>query len=181
MKIKSTSLEGVLLTTPDIHTDTRGYFYESFNQKEFFSLTGRSFSPVQDNQSFSEYGTLRGIHFQINPMAQAKLIKVLDGEIYDVAVDLRRDSDTYCKWVGENLSSADHNQLFIPEGFGHAFLVLSKNATVSYKVNNYYSPKHEHCIRYDDPKINVKWPSSEYKLSEKDSSAGFIDDHANLF
>ncbi len=181
MKIKSTSIEDVFLIKPDIHSDSRGYFYESFNEKEFSSLIGQSFMPVQDNQSFSEFGTLRGIHFQINPMAQAKLIRVVNGEIYDVAVDLRKDSDTYCEWVGEKLSAADHNQLFIPEGFGHAFLVLSENATIIYKVNNYYSPKHELSIRYDDPKINIKWPSVKYKLSEKDSSADFIHDHVSYF
>ena len=181
MKIKSTLLEDVLLIAPDIHSDSRGYFYESFNQEKFSSLIGRSFVPVQDNQSFSQLGTLRGIHFQVNPMSQAKLIRVVDGEIYDVAVDLRRDSSTYCEWVGERLSSADHNQLFIPEGFGHAFLVLSKYATIVYKVNNYYSPKHEHCIRYDDPRIDIEWPTLDYKLSQRDSRAGFISDHENFF
>ena len=181
MKIKTTFLEDVLLISPDINSDSRGYFYESFNQQKFSSLIGRTFAPVQDNQSYSQQGTLRGIHFQINPMSQAKLIRVIDGEIYDVAVDLRKNSRTYCEWVGEKLSSEDHNQLFIPEGFGHAFLVLSKNATIIYKVNNYYSPKHEHCLRYDDPKINIKWPALDYKLSEKDSSAGFINDHENFF
>ena len=181
MKIKSTSIEDVLLIVPDIHSDSRGYFYESFNQQKFSSLTGRSFVPVQDNQSFSQLGTLRGIHFQINPMSQAKLVRVVEGEVYDVAVDLRKDSSTYCEWVGEKLSSVDHNQLFIPEGFGHAFLVLSKNATIVYKVDNHYSPKHENCIRYDDPKINIKWPPLDYKLSERDSRAGFIDDHEDFF
>ena len=181
MKIKSTSIEDVLLINPDLHSDSRGYFYESFNQQKFSSLIGRSFVPVQDNQSFSQQGTLRGIHFQVNPMCQAKLIRVVDGEIYDVAVDLRKSSSTYCEWVGVKLSSSDHNQLFIPEGFGHAFLVLSKKATIIYKVNNYYSSKHEHCIRYDDPKINIKWPALDYKLSQKDSEAGFIDDCENFF
>ena len=167
MKVKQTSIKDVLLISPDVHFDSRGYFYESFNQQEFSSLIGRPFVPVQDNQSSSELGTLRGIHFQINPKAQAKLIRVLDGEIYDVAVDLRASSTTYCNWVGQKLSSEDHNQLFIPEGFGHAFLVMSKNAIINYKVNNYYSPQHERSIRYNDSKIKIKWPSLNYKLSER--------------
>lgn len=181
MKIDNTDLEGVFLLTPEIHKDNRGYFYESFNKKKFEKTTNLKFDIIQDNQSFSSQGTLRGIHFQTHPFAQAKLVRVLFGEVYDIAVDLRRESDSYCKWTGVNLSAEKHNQLFIPEGFGHAFLVVSSHAIVSYKVNNDYSPGHERCIRYDDPRINIKWPSINFKLSNKDSDGEFINDHHDFF
>ena len=128
MKVKSTSIKDVLLITPEIFEDSRGHFFESFNEKEFSSIIGRSFLSVQDNQSYSLFGTLRGIHLQKAPMAQAKIVRVLEGEIFDVAVDLREDSNTYCEWIGEYLSSDNNQQLYIPEGFGHAFVVTSKNA-----------------------------------------------------
>ena len=181
MKIDDTNLEGVRIIMPNIHKDTRGYFYESFNKIRFENITKLKFDVIQDNQSFSSQGTLRGIHFQTHPFAQAKLVRVLAGEIYDVAVDLRRESDNYCKWIGVHLSAENHKQIYIPEGFGHAFLVVSSHAIVSYKVNNDYSPEHEHCIRYDDPKINIQWPKINFKLSEKDSNGVFIDDQQNFF
>tara|TARA_B100000035_G_C20846011_1_gene485246 strand:+ start:230 stop:775 length:546 start_codon:yes stop_codon:yes gene_type:complete len=181
MKIKSAAIKDVLIITPEIYEDSRGYFYESFNKKKFQSFSGNTFNSIQDNQSYSEYGTLRGIHFQSNPMSQAKLVRVIEGEIFDVAVDLRESSPTYCHWVGEKLSSENHNQLYIPEGFGHAFLVLSKKATIIYKVNNYYSPHHERSIRYDDPKLNIQWPDIKFKLSHKDANAPFIDDQSSYF
>ncbi|MEL0280813.1 MAG: dTDP-4-dehydrorhamnose 3,5-epimerase family protein, partial [Gammaproteobacteria bacterium] len=112
MKVDATDLSDVLLITPCIHTDDRGYFYESFNEEKFFTLTGINFRPVQDNQSYSKQGTLRGIHFQTNPMQQAKLVHVIEGEIFDIAVDLRRESPSYCKWVGKYLSSENHRQLY---------------------------------------------------------------------
>ena len=176
MKIDDTKLDGVCIITPNIHEDTRGYFYESFNKIKFESIAKLKFDVIQDNQSYSSRGTLRGIHYQTHPFAQAKLVRVLAGEIYDVAVDLRRESKNYCKWVGVTLSQEKHNQLYIPEGFGHGFLVVSSYAIVSYKVNNDYSPEHERCIRYDDPKLNIKWPRGNFKLSDKDSSGLFIDD-----
>ena len=114
-------------------------------------------------------------------MAQAKIVRVLDGEIFDVAVDLRKESSTYCKWIGEYLSSENNHQLYIPEGFGHAFVVTSKNARVSYKVNNYYSPDHEHSIKFDDPTLDIKWPDVEFNLSDKDSQAGYISSESNFF
>ena len=136
MKIDDTNLDGVRIIMPNIHKDTRGYFYESFNKIRFENITKLKFDVIQDNQSFSSQGTLRGIHFQTHPFAQAKLVRVLAGEIYDVAVDLRRESDNYCKWIGVHLSAENHKQIYIPEGFGHAFLVVSSHAIVSYKVNN---------------------------------------------
>ena len=181
MIIKKTSIDEVLLITPKIHHDERGYFYESFNNREFLSFTGKSFVSVQDNHSFSKKGTLRGIHFQVSPMSQAKVVQVVDGQIYDVAVDLRKESSSYGTWVGEYLSAQNHNQLYIPEGFGHGFVVISDIAKVSYKVNNYYSPEHERCIRYDDPKLNIEWPTTNFKLSDKDSNGVFIDDQQNFF
>ena len=181
MKVEKTQISEVLLITPDIHEDHRGYFFESFNDKDFLTLSGTKFKSVQDNQSFSKKGTLRGLHFQIRPMAQAKIIQVIDGEIYDVAVDMRRESNTYCQWVAEYLSSDNHKQLYIPEGFAHAFLVVSNYATVIYKVNNYYSPEHEKVIRYDDPKINIKWPSSDIILSKRDSVADSVREESIFF
>jgi len=181
MKVKSTSIKDVLLVTPETFEDSRGYFFESFNENEFSSIIGRSFSSVQDNQSYSSLGTLRGIHFQSPPMSQAKIVRVLDGEIYDVAVDLRKDSSTYCKWVGEYLSSENKQQLYIPEGFGHAFVVTSKSATVLYKVNNYYSPRHEQSIKFDDPTLGIKWPDVPLNLSAKDSQADYIDSESSFF
>ena len=181
MKVKSTSIEDILLVTPEIFEDSRGYFFESFNENEFSSIIGRSFLCVQDNQSFSSLGTLRGIHFQSPPKAQAKIVRVLDGEIFDVAVDLRKDSSTYCKWVGEYLSSENNRQLYIPEGFGHAFVVTCKSARVLYKVNNYYSPEHEQSIKFDDPILNIKWPDIPLNLSKKDSQADYINNESNFF
>ena len=176
MKIDDTKLDGVCIITPNIHEDTRGYFYESFNKIKFEKIAKLKFDIIQDNQSYSSQGTLRGIHYQTYPFAQAKLVRVLAGEIYDVAVDLRRESKSYCKWIGVTLSQEEHNQLYIPEGFGHAFLVVSPYAIVSYKVNNNHSPEHERCIRYDDPKLNITWPTGNFKLSDKDSNGLFIDD-----
>ncbi|MEK9976638.1 MAG: dTDP-4-dehydrorhamnose 3,5-epimerase [Gammaproteobacteria bacterium] len=181
MKIDATDLSDVLLITPSIHTDNRGFFCESFNEEKFFKLTGINFRPVQDNQSYSKQGTLRGIHFQTNPMQQAKLVHVIEGEIFDIAVDLRRESPSYCKWVGKYLSSENHRQLYIPEGFGHAFLVTSEEARVMYKVNNYYSPKHECSIKYDDPKLDIKWPDMKFHLSDKDAQADYLHDESNFF
>ena len=181
MNVEKTQIDDVLQITPDIHKDDRGYFFESFNDKDFLSLSGIKFKPLQDNQSFSKQGTLRGLHFQIKPMAQAKIIQVLDGEIYDVAVNIRRDSNTYCQWVAKYLSSDNHKQLYIPEGFAHGFLVMSDCATVVYKVNNYYSPEHERVIRYDDPRINIEWPSSNPILSKRDSSADLITEESTFF
>ena len=181
MRVDNTDLEGVFLITPKIYKDPRGYFYESFNKGKFEKIAKLKFDVVQDNQSSSTQGTLRGIHFQTHPYAQAKLVRVLVGEVYDVAVDLRRESNNYCRWTGVHLSAEKHNQLYIPEGFGHAFLVVSSYAIVSYKVNNDYSPEHERCIRYDDPNLNIKWPTTNFKLSDKDSSGDFINDQQNFF
>lgn len=181
MQISKTPIDDVYVITPRIFEDSRGYFFESYNQKQFNSVTKLDYNFVQDNYSMSSKGTLRGIHFQTKPMAQAKLVQVLEGEIYDIAVDLRRDSDTYCQWISVILSSSNHQQLFIPEGFGHAFLTTSKIARVMYKVNKHYSKQHEKVIRYDDPKLKIKWPLNEIKLSVKDKNAGFISESTKYF
>ena len=181
MQISKTTIDGVLILEPKIFEDSRGYFFESYNQKKFNLAHNQDYCFVQDNQSISSRGTLRGIHFQIEPMAQAKLIQVLEGEIYDVAVDLRKDSKTYCQWVSVKLSSFNHHQLFIPEGFGHAFLTISDTAKIMYKVSKHYSKEHEKVIRYDDPKLNIEWPLDDIKLSIKDKNAGFISDSIKYF
>jgi dTDP-4-dehydrorhamnose 3,5-epimerase len=181
MKIENTRLDELLLITPEIFKDNRGYFYESFNKRKFEQITKLKFDIRQDNQSYSAQGTLRGIHFQTDSYAQAKLVRVISGEIYDLAVDLRKESKNYCKWTGVYLSAEKHNQLFIPEGFGHAFLVISSHATVSYKVNNDYSPDYERCIRYDDPKLNIKWPSDNIILSSKDKRGENIQEDSIYF
>lgn len=181
MQISQTAIDGVLIIKPRLFEDPRGYFFESYNQKEFNLAVNQDYHFVQDNQSMSSQGTLRGIHFQTEPMAQAKLVQVLEGEIYDVAVDLRKDSLTYCKWVSVKLSKSNQQQLFIPEGFGHAFLTISSSANVMYKVNKYYSKEHEKAIRYDDPKLNIKWPLDNIKLSTKDKNASFISENVKYF
>ena len=181
MKIENTDLDEVLLITPEIFKDNRGYFYESFNKRKFEQITKLKFDIRQDNQSYSDQGTLRGIHFQTDSYAQAKLVRAISGEIYDLAVYLRKESKNYCKWTGVYLSAEKHNQLFIPEGFGHAFLVISSYATVSYKVNNDYSPDYERCIRYDDPKLNIKWPSDDIILSPKDKQGEYIQEDSIYF
>ena len=181
MKIEKTDLDEVLLITPEIFEDQRGYFYESFNKRRFEEITKLEFDVIQDNQSSSEQGTLRGIHFQIEPYAQAKLVRVISGEVYDLAIDLRKESKNYCKWTGVYLSSEKHNQLFIPKGFGHAFVVISSAATVGYKVNNDYSPDHERCIKYDDPKLNIKWPLDNFVLSPKDKLGEYIRETSSYF
>ena len=181
MQVSKTTIEGVRIIEPKIFEDSRGYFFESYNQKKFNLANSQDYRFVQDNQSISSRGTLRGIHFQMEPMAQAKIVQVLEGEIYDVAVDLRKDSKTYCQWVSVKLSSSNHYQLFIPEGFGHAFLTMSHTAKIMYKVSKHYSKEHEKVIRYDDPKLNIEWPLDDIKLSIKDKNAGFISDSITYF
>jgi len=154
-----TKLPGVLLLRPRIFRDSRGFFLESWNQKTFDAAVGRCVSFVQDNHSRSVRGVLRGLHYQTAPMEQAKLITVMRGCIFDVAVDARPDSPTYGQWLGETLSDETREMLWIPEGFAHGFLVLSDFADVVYKATNYYAPQYERCIRWNDPDLGVLWPS----------------------
>lgn len=169
MKIIDSKLPEVKIIEPEIFKDDRGYFFESFNQKKFNDLLNVNLSFVQDNQSFSKYAVLRGLHYQTKPFAQGKLVRVISGEVFDVALDIREDSETYGNWIGEYLSENNQRQLWIPEGFAHGFLTLSNTAIFSYKTTNYYSKDHEINIRFDS--FNIDWPklNIDYILSTKDS------------
>jgi len=169
MQIERTKLSGVLLIKPRVFRDDRGFFLESWNKRQFDEAVGRAVEFVQDNHSRSVRGVLRGLHYQAEPMAQAKLITVMRGKIFDVAVDIRPDSATFGQWVGEVLTDESREMLWIPEGFAHGFYVLSDFADVVYKTTNYYSPPHERCIRWDDETLGVEWPVGKKPLvSPKD-------------
>lgn len=165
---KRLQIPDVVLIEPKMFSDDRGFFLESFKESEFAS-NGIDKKFIQDNFSHSIYGVLRGLHYQKIPKAQAKLVTVLSGKIFDVAVDIRKNSPTYGKWIGEILSAEDHKLIYIPEGFAHGFCVLSQEADVSYKVNNEYSPEHETGIIWNDPKINISWPIKNPTISNKDN------------
>lgn len=170
MQIQTTTLSGVLLIKPRVFRDDRGFFLESWNKRAFDEAAGRSIEFVQDNHSRSVRGVLRGLHYQAEPMAQAKLITVMRGAIFDVAVDIRPGSPTYGQWVGEVLTDESREMLWIPEGFAHGFYVLSDFADVVYKTNNYYSPQHERCIRWNDETLGVEWPlAGDPRVSGKDA------------
>ncbi len=170
MKVTSTKLGGVLLIEPRVFGDDRGFFFESFNQRVFDEMLGGRVEFVQDNHSKSARNVLRGLHYQVSPKAQGKLVRVVRGEVFDVVVDLRVGSPTFGQWVGEVLSADNKKQLWIPPGFAHGFLTLSDSAEFLYKTTDYYSPEHERCIRWDDPDIGVEWPLSAPPLvSGKDA------------
>ncbi|EMZ5219852.1 dTDP-4-dehydrorhamnose 3,5-epimerase [Salmonella enterica] len=170
MNVIKTEIPDVLIFEPKVFSDERGFFMESFNQKVFEEAVGRKIEFVQDNHSKSTKGVLRGLHYQVEPYAQGKLVRCIAGEVFDVAVDIRNDSETFGKWVGVNISSENKRQLWIPEGFAHGFLVLSDSADFLYKTSNYYSPIHERGIVWNDPTININWPINIDKiLSEKDT------------
>ena len=173
MKISSTSLKDVKLIEPKIFKDNRGFFYESFNQDLFLEKVCRDITFVQDNHSQSYKGVLRGLHYQIPPHAQAKLIRVVSGEIFDVAVDIRKSSHSFGKWVGEFLSAENKKQLWIPEGFAHGFFVLSSHAEVIYKASSFYKNEFERSIRWNDPDLGIDWLNNGTTplLSIKDSNA----------
>ncbi len=176
MKIEKTALEGVLLITPKVFKDNRGYFTETYNQREFGN-NGLNYQFVQDNQSYSkEKGTLRGIHFQLEPMAQTKLVRCLKGKFLDVAVDLRKSSPTYKQYVTVELSEDCLTQILIPKGFGHAFLTLTDDVIIYYKVDNLYAAEYDRSIRYNDPELNIAWPEMTVTLSDKDKNAPFLKD-----
>lgn len=169
MKIIKTPIEGLLVLEPKVFEDARGYFLESFHQQRYREA-GITTDFVQDNESKSTRGVIRGLHYQLNPFAQAKLVRAIEGCVFDVAVDLRQESATYGKWFGVELSGSNKKQLFIPRGFAHGFSVLSETAIFSYKCDNYYSPQHEQGILYNDPNLNIDWriPEAEAVISEKD-------------
>ncbi len=181
MKVLETKLDGVYLFEPRVFRDGRGFFMESYNEREMKEL-GFSFRFVQDNHSLSVVaGTIRGLHYQEDPMAQTKLVRVIRGAIYDVAVDLRKDSPTFGKWVGVILSAENYRQILIPKGFAHGFCTLVGNTEVLYKVDQFYSPEHDKGIRWNDPEIGIDWPVSEPILSEKDMKHPFLREVEKLF
>jgi len=176
MNIIETKLSGCFIVEPRIFEDNRGYFFESFNEARFEELTGQNGRFVQDNQSSSGYGVIRGLHFQHGPYEQAKLVRVLRGKVLDVAVDLRKGSETYGQWIAEELSADNHRQLYVPRGFAHGFSVLSEQAVLLYKCDNSYSKAAEGGIRFDDPTLNIDWriPPEQRILSEKDLQLPFF-------
>ena len=169
MNIIETEIQGVFIIEPKVFGDSRGYFFESFSKKEFESRIG-PVEFVQDNESKSCYGVVRGLHFQKPPHAQAKLVRVVKGKVLDVAVDLRKDSPTYGKHVTVELSADNHRQVFIPKGFAHGFSVLSEEAVFQYKCDDYYAPETEGAVAWNDPELNIDWrvPADMMILSEKD-------------
>ncbi len=171
LEIRETELKGVFEILPKVFGDARGWFLESWSDREL-KAAGIAADFVQDNHSFSaEMGTLRGLHYQRNPMAQAKILRVTRGEIFDVAVDIRKGSPQYMKWVAVRLSAENKKQLFIPRGFLHGFMTLTDNVEVQYKADNYYSPEHDGNVRWDDAAIGVAWPMAPVILSDKDKTA----------
>lgn len=170
MKIVDKALTDAVVLKPRVFEDERGYFYESFNEKVFESLTGIQANFIQDNQSYSSKGTLRGLHFQKGDAAQAKLVRVTKGSAYDVAVDLRPDSPTFKQWYGVELSEENHMQFFIPKGFAHAFVALEDNTIFQYKVDNYYSGINDGGVIWNDEELAINWPELELELSEKDKN-----------
>ena len=182
MKVEKCEFDGLYLITPDYFSDERGYFAETYSERALISAGINPPIFVQDNQSFSAIkGTVRGIHFQLAPTCQCKLIRCIKGRIFDVAVDLRRDSKTYKKWIGFELSEENHRELLIPAYCGHAFITLEDNCLVQYKVDEFYSKATERSIKFDDPDIAVDWPIAPTKKSQKDLLAPSLDIAGPIF
>ena len=176
MNIIKTAIPDVLIIEPLVFVDDRGFFFESFNQKQFDETVGYHVNFVQDNHSKSRKGVLRGLHYQISPHAQGKLVRCIAGEIFDVAVDIRKNSPTFAQWVGINLSAENKRQLWIPEGFAHGFLTISDYSEFLYKTTNYYNPLSERGIRWNDEQLGINWPLTRIILSEKDHFAPAMTD-----
>ena len=170
MKATALSIPDVLLIEPQVFNDSRGFFFESFNQNKFEEAVGHKIHFVQDNHSKSVMGTLRGLHYQLPPKAQGKLVRVIQGEVFDVVVDIRKASPTFGQWAGEILSADNKKQLWIPEGFAHGFMTLSDTSEFAYKTTNYYASELEQCIAWDDPTLGIHWPleATLVKMSIKD-------------
>lgn len=183
MTIELTPLAGCILLKPRVFNDDRGYFFESYNQQTFNELTGTNTLFVQDNQSFSSKGTLRGLHLQKGEHAQAKLVRVIQGEVLDLSVDLRPGSPTYGQHYGARLSAENQHQLFVPRGFAHGFVVLSDTAVFAYKCDNFYNKAAEGGLHYADPALNIDWilPADELITSEKDRVLPFLADVSQPF
>ncbi|QDC96518.1 dTDP-4-dehydrorhamnose 3,5-epimerase [Candidatus Methylopumilus universalis] len=171
MKVTPLAIPDVLLIEPQVFGDDRGFFFESFNQERFEEAVGGKVTFVQDNHSKSVKGVLRGLHYQLPPKAQGKLVRVIQGEVFDVAVDLRKSSSTFGKWVGEILTAENKKQLWIPKGFAHGFLTLSDMAEFLYKTTDFYSQKHECSLMWNDKFVNIIWPTQDVILSLKDTEA----------
>lgn len=170
MKVTPTAIPEVMVIEPKVFGDARGFFYESFNQEAFNVATGTNYQFVQDNHSRSSKGVLRGLHYQLPPHAQGKLVRVVRGAVWDVAVDIRKESPTFGQWVAETLTEDNHKQFWIPPGFAHGFLVLSDTADFLYKTTAYYAPQSDRGILWNDPDVNIPWPefSGNLNISEKD-------------
>jgi dTDP-4-dehydrorhamnose 3,5-epimerase len=176
MKITRTEIPDVVIIEPQVFGDARGFFLESWNEKAFREATGVQVPFVQDNQSRSDRGVLRGLHYQLE-QPQGKLVRVVNGTVFDVAVDLRKSSQTFGRWVGVELSAEGFKQLWIPPGFGHGFLVMSESADFLYKTTDYYAPKSERCIAWNDPDIGIQWPAGLLpQLSAKDTAGARLRD-----
>ncbi|MCX0436607.1 dTDP-4-dehydrorhamnose 3,5-epimerase [Aeromonas veronii] len=172
MNVIKTAIPGVLIFEPKVFGDERGFFFESFNHKLFEEAVGYPVNFVQDNHSKSSKGVLRGLHYQLPPHAQGKLVRCVVGEVFDVAVDIRKSSPTFGKWVGVHLSGENKRQLWIPEGFAHGFVTLSETAELLYKTTNYYAPQNEGSIRWDEPEVAIEWPIiNDPYVSKKDNKA----------
>lgn len=182
MKFTKTSIEGLVIIDPTVFGDNRGYFLESYNEKEFKEVIG-NVSFVQDNESKSSKGVLRGLHFQKPPFAQAKLVRCIEGKVLDVVVDIRKNSKTYGQYFTTELSGENKKQVFIPRGFAHGFLVLSESAIFAYKVDNTYAPEHDAGIRWNDPIVNIPWglSESEVLVSKKDAQLSFFTEFDSPF
>lgn len=180
MEIEESYLKGLFVIKPKVFEDPRGYFFESYN-KNSFKEAGLDLSFVQDNQSLSQKGVLRGMHFQNPPYAQGKLVRVINGSVYDVAVDIRKNSPTYGKWFGLELTEKNKWMMYIPEGFAHGFLTLQDNTVFSYKCTNFYNKAAEDCLLWNDKDININWNVLNPLLSEKDIQGKFLKDFESLF
>ncbi len=175
MKVIETKLHGCFIIEPKVYDDERGFFLETFNSERYQRLLGIDFNFVQDNHSHSLNNVLRGLHFQ-KTKQQGKLVRAVKGEVYDVAVDIRKNSPTFSQWIGVTLSEKNKKQVWIPPGFAHGFLVTSEYADFEYKCSEYYDPDDEGSILWSDPALGIDWPSEDPKLSDKDSSALFLSD-----
>lgn len=180
MKATVTALPEVLILEPKVFGDTRGFFYESFNARSFRDATGLDVNFVQDNHSRSSKGVLRGLHYQLQ-QAQGKLVRVIKGAVFDVAVDLRKSSPNFGRWVGVELTEENHRQLWVPPGFGHGFLVTSESADFLYKTTDYYAPEHERCVAWNDPAIGIQWPLEGAPMLSAKDQAGVLLGEAEIY
>ena len=181
MKAIPLAIPEIFLFKPRVFKDDRGFFFESFNQKLFKEKTGLSKVFVQDNHSKSSKGVLRGLHYQLPPRTQGKLVRVTQGEVFDVAVDIRKSSPTFGQWIGKIISAKNMKQFWIPEGFAHGFLTLSKTAEFLYKTDSYYAPEYEHCIAWNDPAIGIDWPINKNPLLSAEDKQGKLLSNSQVF